>query len=83
MSKSWGNVINPLDIIKEYSTDALRLSIAIGNTPGNNMNFSMKLVENNTLFLNKLWNVARFIVMNIGEVPETYEELQKTLREAD
>lgn len=83
MSKSWGNVINPLDVIEQYSTDALRLSLAIGNTPGNNLNFSVKLVENNTLFLNKLWNVARFISMNIGEVTETYAELENIIDAAE
>jgi valyl-tRNA synthetase len=82
MSKSWGNVIDPLDIINEHSTDALRLSLAIGNTPGNNLNFSMKLVENNMLFLNKLWNVARFVSTNIGEISESYQELHDTLLKA-
>jgi valyl-tRNA synthetase len=65
MSKSWGNVINPLDIIETNSTDSLRLSLAIGNTPGNNLNFSIKLVDNNQVFLNKFWNIARFIATNI------------------
>jgi valyl-tRNA synthetase len=75
MSKSWGNVINPLDIIETNSTDSLRLSLAIGNTPGNNLNFSIKLVDNNQVFLNKFWNIARFIATNIWEITESYEDI--------
>ena len=76
MSKSVGNTIDPLDVIEEYSTDALRLTCSIGNTPGNNLNFSMKNVENNSTFLNKLWNVTRFVHANIGEVTDDYVELR-------
>ncbi len=72
MSKSWGNVINPLDVIGEYSADALRLALVVGNTPGNNLNFSIKSVENDSIFLNKLWNVARFVWMNVGDVTDEH-----------
>jgi valyl-tRNA synthetase len=68
MSKSWWNVIDPLDVIKEFSTDALRLSLVIGNTPGTNLNFSMKTIEENSLFLNKFWNIIRFAWMNVGNI---------------
>ena len=67
MSKSKGNGIDPIAVIKDHSADALRLSVVVGSTPGNNMNFSMKLVENNKLLLNKLWNVARFVAMNSAQ----------------
>jgi valyl-tRNA synthetase len=75
MSKSLGNGIDPIKIIDEYSADSLRLSTTLGNTPGNNLNFSMKFVENNTLFLNKLWNIVRFVHATIGEIPESEETL--------
>ncbi len=65
MSKSSGTVINPLDVIESHSADALRLSLVLGNTPGTNLNFSMKTTDNNLMLLNKLWNVARFIATNI------------------
>lgn len=79
MSKSWGNVIDPLDVIRDYSADALRLTCSIGNTPGNNLNFSIKNVENNSIFLNKLWNVTRFVHANIGEITDDYTGLKSKI----
>lgn len=76
MSKSWGNVVDPLDVIDQYSADALRMTCVIGNTPGNNLNFSIKNVEGNSVFLNKLWNVTRFVHANIWSITEEYSELQ-------
>jgi valyl-tRNA synthetase len=75
MSKSFGNVIDPLIIIKEYSVDALRLSTILGNTPGNNLNFSLKTVQEYSLFLNKFWNITRFVWMNIGNITDSRETL--------
>lgn len=80
MSKSWGNVIDPLSVIDNYSTDALRLAITLGNTPGNNLNFSLKTVEENSLFLNKFWNIIRFAWMNIGYITDSRENLIKTIQ---
>ena len=65
MSKSWGNVVDPLSVIETNSTDALRLAVTLGNTPGNNLNFSLKTVEEYSLFLNKFWNIIRFAWMNV------------------
>jgi valyl-tRNA synthetase len=62
MSKSKGNGIDPLDVIAKYGTDSLRLSLLIGNTPGNNARMSMEKVEAQRNFVNKLWNVSRFII---------------------
>ncbi len=62
MSKSKGNVINPLEWTAKYGTDALRLALTIGITPGNDGALSEKKVEGYRNFANKLWNVARFIL---------------------
>ncbi len=71
MSKSLGNGIDPLEIIDQYGADALRLTLATGNSPGNDMRFSDEKVSSSRNFANKLWNAARYILMNIenSEVP--------------
>ncbi len=75
MSKSWWNVIDPLTVIEDYSTDALRLWVTLGNTPGNNLNFSIKTIEEYSLFLNKFWNIIRFAWMNVGSITESRASL--------
>ena len=65
MSKSLGNGIDPLDIIAEYGADALRFTLVTGNSPGNDMRFSEEKVAASRNFANKIWNAARFILMNI------------------
>ena len=67
MSKSLGNGIDPLLVIDKYGADALRMTLATGNSPGNDMRFSEKKVEASRNFANKIWNAARFILMNLGE----------------
>ena len=67
MSKSLGNGVDPLEIIDKYGADALRFSLAIGNSPGNDMRFSDEKVAASRNFANKLWNAARFIHMNIDD----------------
>jgi valyl-tRNA synthetase len=67
MSKTKGNVIDPLIAANEYGTDALRFTLATGGTPGQDMNLSMERVESNRNFCNKLWNISRFILGQIGE----------------
>ncbi len=64
MSKSKGNVINPLDMIDKYGTDATRLSLIIGTTPGNNLRLSENKIANFRNFTNKLWNISRYIISN-------------------
>ena len=67
MSKSLGNGIDPLVVIEQYGADALRLTLATGNSPGNDMRYSEKKVEASRNFCNKIWNAARFILMNLPE----------------
>lgn len=70
MSKSLGNGIDPLEIIREYGADALRFTLATGNSPGNDMRFSTEKVNASRNFANKLWNAARFILMNLSDEVE-------------
>ncbi len=67
MSKSLGNGIDPLEIIDQYGADALRFSLATGNSPGNDMRFLPEKIEASRNFANKLWNANRFILMNLSE----------------
>ena len=65
MSKSLGNGIDPLEVIEKYGADALRMTLITGNAPGNDMRFYFERVEASRNFANKIWNAARFIMMNI------------------
>ncbi len=79
MSKSLGNGIDPLEIIDEYGADALRFTLATGNSPGNDMRFSDDKVKASRNFANKLWNAARFVLMYLTDdfsyngLPESLE----------
>ncbi|MFH1838361.1 MAG: class I tRNA ligase family protein [Candidatus Kuenenbacteria bacterium] len=61
MSKSKGNGIDPVDMIKKFGADAVRLSLLIGNTPGNDSRMSEEKIEGSRNFVNKFWNISRFI----------------------
>jgi len=76
MSKSLGNGIDPLEVIDKYGADALRLSLIIGNAPGNDMRFYWEKVEASRNFANKVWNASRFIMMNLEKatITETIDE---------
>ena len=65
MSKSLGNGIDPMVIIEKYGADALRFALATGNSPGNDMRFSDEKIEAARNFTNKIWNAARFVLMNL------------------
>lgn len=62
MSKSKGNVISPLDVSKEFGTDALRMGLIVGNTPGTDLNLDPRKIGAYKKFANKLWNIARFVL---------------------
>ena len=69
MSKSYGNVIDPLVVMDELGTDALRFTLLVGSTPGNDLNLSIKKVEANRNFANKIWNAGRFVTGAIQNAP--------------
>ncbi len=71
MSKSLGNGIDPLDVVDKYGADALRMTLVTGNAPGNDMRFYWERVENSRNFANKVWNAARFIMMNMEKASGT------------
>jgi len=84
MSKSKWNVVDPLDKIKEYGVDSLRLSLVLWTTPWNDLNFSEERLDYNKRFINKLWNASRF-VYNKAELEDAdeldYNELYNLLKE--
>ncbi|HET8670652.1 MAG TPA: class I tRNA ligase family protein, partial [Candidatus Saccharimonadales bacterium] len=68
ISKTLGNVIDPLVLMDEFGTDALRFTMLVGSTPGNDTNVGPKKVEANRNFANKIWNVGRFVINAITEL---------------
>jgi len=73
MSKSKGNVVDPVVIGEKYGTDALRMALVVGNTPGSDTALSEDKIKAYKHFANKIWNIARFILENTKEKPETDE----------
>ncbi len=67
MSKSKGNGIDPLDVIRDFGCDATRLSLLYGTTPGNDQRLGEDKIESNRNFINKLWNISRYIISSIDE----------------
>ena len=70
MSKSLGNGIDPLEVIDEYGTDALRFALTSGNAPGNDQRYLPEKVEAARNFANKIWNATRFALMNFDDEPD-------------
>lgn len=74
MSKSLGNGIDPLEVIDEYSTDALRFSLILGITAGNDIRYMPEKLESSSNFANKLWNASKFVLMNLEDYDGIYDE---------
>jgi len=73
MSKTKGNVIDPLIVMEDMGTDALRFTLLVGSTPGKDSNLSLKKVEGNRNFANKIWNAGRFVIGSLAQIPEKPE----------
>lgn len=67
MSKSKGNVINPIDITEKYGTDALRMGLVVGNTPGSEISLAENKIKGYKNFANKIWNATRFVLSNLDD----------------
>jgi len=67
MSKTYDNVVDPIEVMDEFGTDALRFTLLTGSTPGQDMNLSLERVRANRNFANKIWNAARFVLGNLPE----------------
>ena len=74
MSKTYGNVIDPLVVMEELGTDALRFTLLVGSTPGQDTNLAISKVEANRNFANKVWNAGRFSISAIGQIDSKPEE---------
>jgi valyl-tRNA synthetase len=74
MSKTKGNVLDPLEVTEKYGTDAVRFALAISAAPGTDIAFSNDKVESYRAFANKIWNAARFILMNLEKLPAAFRE---------
>ena len=77
ISKSLGNNINPVDIIEKHGTDALRMSLIVGNGPGNDVNFDEQKVRAYGKFANKLWNMTRFILERYDDITQENESFSE------
>ncbi len=74
MSKTLGNGVDPLDVIAEYGTDALRFSLILGITFGNDIRYIPAKVEQGSNFANKLWNASKFVLMNLEGFTGDYDK---------
>ena len=83
MSKTKGNVTDPLVVIDEYGTDALRFTLLTGGTPGNDLNLSLDRVASNRNFANKIWNATRFVTRNLALVSRADAPVEPEYTAAD
>ena len=77
MSKSKGNVINPLDLMEKYGTDAFRIGLIVGNTPGTSLALAEDKIKGYKHFANKLWNISRFVLINVSDSTDMTKPLTK------
>lgn len=82
MSKSYGNVVDPLELMEEFGTDALRFTLLTGSTPGQDSKMNLEKLEAHRNFANKLWNVGRLIMNAVEREPSRFDE-DSTLSNAD
>ena len=85
MSKSKGNVVEPVAVAEEYGVDAMRMAYIVGNVPGENLNFSLDKIRGYKKFANKLWNIARFVLTEASYESNTkfLPEHKKIIKEFD
>ena len=74
MSKSLGNGIDPLEVIETYGTDALRFSLTVGTTPGNDIRYMPEKLESASNFANKLWNASKFVLKHLENASKETQE---------
>lgn len=79
MSKSLGNIIDPVDMIQKYGADATRLALVLGSTPGNDVKLSEEKIAGFRNFTNKLWNISRFVLTSVEKVSLVETPEPKTL----
>jgi valyl-tRNA synthetase len=78
MSKTKGNVVDPIEIVKQYGTDAVRFTLASMASPGTDIAFNVARTEGYRAFANKIWNAARFIFMNVDRAAEVGVTVDRT-----
>ncbi|MCP4426074.1 MAG: valine--tRNA ligase [Chloroflexi bacterium] len=83
VSKSYGNVTDPLDVMAEYGTDALRFTLLTGGSPGNDLNLSLARVASNRNFANKIWNATRFVTRSLDKATKADKLAELAYTDAD
>ncbi len=83
MSKSYGNVTDPLEVMEQYGTDALRFTLLTGGAPGNDLNLSLDRVASNRNFANKIWNATRFVTRSLDKASPADASAEPSYTEAD
>ena len=81
MSKSLNNGIDPMDVIKDYGVDTLRYFLTTNSAPGMDLRYEVEKVESSWNFINKLWNITRFITMNLDDLNDEVDYNQLTLQD--